>query len=164
MTACNRKIAERKHFTLFVALMAGLVMILALLSVMSNAAPSSAAPEAAPTPLSNPVHSEDAINVEWASARVLTEDTYLDAKQLINYETLDVSYTLDKTVTNTCTVTVQFSNDGTNWASGINIATNVGSEDATDLLQINNFGRYTRFKIDLANTNPITWTILAVAK
>jgi len=155
--------AERRHFVLYVAVVAGLLMVLACMSVLSNATPSAAAPEAAPTPLSNPVHSEDAINVQWASAKVISSDTYLDAKQLINYETLDLSYTVDVASVNTTTLTIQFSNDGDNWDDGIAIASAVVA-DATDLQQINNFGRYTRFKVDVTNDNPITWTVLAVAK
>ena len=155
---------ERRRFTVYAVLIAGLVMLLAALSILSNATPSAAAPEAAPTPLSNPVHSEDALNVEFWNTTVLTADTASGGKQLPTYETLDLSYTVDQaTLTNTTTVKIQFSNDNTNWIDGVAIVTS-NAADASGLVQLNNFGRYTRVYADVANTNPVTWTILAVAK
>jgi hypothetical protein len=155
-------IAQRKHFTIYLAAMIGLILVALMLAILGSATPSAAAPEAAPTPVSAD-YAGGATNVVFWEAEAITADGGSDAKQLVNYESLDLSYTVDQGTVNTTTLKIQFSNDGTNWADGINIVA-ANAADATGMVQLNNFGRYTRVYADVANSNTVTWTVLAVAK
>ncbi len=60
-------------------------------------------------------------------------------------------------------MTLQYSNDNTNWSDGPAIvAANVA--DADGMVQASNLGRYSRVYATLGNTNTITITVKAVAK
>ena len=67
------------------------------------------------------------------------------------------------TPVNTTTLKIQYSNDGANWADGATIVSN-NAADATDMVQLNNYGRYTRVYATLSGSDPVTITVLAVAK
>lgn len=135
---------------------------------------------AIPTPISNPAVSDSATNVTYWQDVGLVADGGSNSKQLLAYEFQDIHYEINQTdvaiaggtLVNTVTVRLEFSNDpdcvvGTgssaNWASGINlVATNAA--DADEMLQVNNIGRCTRLYADVANTNPVTLSVWAVAK
>lgn len=59
------------------------------------------------------------------------------------YTAADISWTLDVSGTIAVTCTLEFSNDNTNWADGVNICNNL-SADETNIQQFNLFGRYSR--------------------
>jgi len=75
----------------------------------------------------------------------------------------DVQYVIDQGTTNTATLTIQWSNDNTNWSDGPALVSN-NVADADGMVQVANMGRYTRVASTLGNTNTITITVKAVAK
>lgn len=102
-------------------------------------------------------------NVTFKAQTVMTADAGGPAQSLAAYSLLDVQYVIDETLVNTTTLTLQFSNDGANWVNGPALVTGE-TADGTGLNQYANFGRYSRVYIDVSNTNPITVTVLGVAK
>jgi hypothetical protein len=150
----------RKFLALAVAVVAGALLIGVL---FGPAGPGQAAPLAVPTPLAETAGGGDYLNVVFWSADALTADGGSNALQLPGYEVLDLQYIIDQGTTNTTTLKIQFSNDNTNWSDGINIVAN-NAADANGMVQVNNFGRYTRLYADVTNTNAWTITARAVAK
>ena len=155
---------KRTHTIVSLAVMAAL-LIAAGGFLAATAAPDRvlAAPEAAPTPVSA-IYSANATMVSFYSATTLDTDDNTAGKQLSAYETLDLVYTIDQGATpNPITMTLQFSNDNSNWADGLTIVAN-NSADATAMQQFNNFGRYTRVNTDLGNSEDVVVTVSALAK
>jgi len=79
---------------------------------------------------------------------------------------MDLQWGIDQTLLttmNTTTLKLQFSNDGVNWIDGASfVSANVA--DANDMQQYAIFGRYARVYADVSNTNPLTLTVIGVAK
>lgn len=78
-----------------------------------------------------------------------------------------MQYTIDQTlkdsIMNTTTLTTKWSVDGGTLVSGVNVvASNVA--DATDMQQVQTFGRYFCLLADVSNTNPVTVTAKAFSK
>ncbi len=125
-----------------------------------------AAPLPGPTPIANIVTSDKALVVNFYSISMTQAAVNGSAIQLAGYNFLDLQYIVDQTVVtgqaNTSTLKPQYSNDGTNWATGDTIVGN-NSTDTNDLVRLANFGRYTRVAITVTNTNPVTWTVIGVA-
>lgn len=118
-----------------------------------------AAPPAIPTPVSVN-YSNDKISTPiqfFANDTVLTQTTNSPSFVLGEAELLDIHYSIDQTDVNTMTITLQFSNDGTNWVNGLPVLT-ANAADAADLRQFQNFGYRTRVNVALSNTNPVTFT------
>lgn len=133
-----------------------------------RASPSTAAPSLIPTPLTIPVGAASSITyVTLKSTGSITADAGGPAQNLPSYSRLDIQYVIDQTVigtaANTTTLTLQYSNDGANWVNGAALVT-ANAADASDMNEYPNVGRYTRIYQDVSNTNPITITVLAVAK
>lgn len=131
-------------------------------------APSAAAPSLIPTPLTIPQGAATGITyVTFKATGAITADAGGPALNLPSYSRLDVQYVIDQTIVgtaaNTTTLTLQYSNDGANWVNGAALAT-ANVADGTDMNEYPNVGRYTRVYQDVSNTNPITITVLAVAK
>jgi len=78
---------------------------------------------------------------------------------------LDIQHVIDQTAGNGVTVTLQYSNDGSNWFNGVTIITN-NTADANDGNQYNNFFYRTRLRavVDASDTDPVTLTISALAR
>lgn len=129
-----------------------------------------AAPNLAPTAVAS-IHASAADGVAYftlvSGSTARTADTNGPVISAPSYSLLDVQTTFDQTLVgtaaNTTTLTLQYSNDGANWTNGPALATS-NVADSTDLNQFANFGRYTRVNINVTNTNPVTITVLAVAK
>lgn len=128
-----------------------------------------AAPVAIPTPIA-PAYSGDTTNiVTFFATKQITADTSSVSFELPQAEALDLQYTIDQTAipatleVNTTTLKLRFSNDGVNWTDGVNVVAS-NTADVTNLLQFNNFGRYTTVYADVAVANPITITVIGVAR
>jgi hypothetical protein len=98
---------------------------------------------------------------------VITQSGRGTVYQLPDFEILDIHYDLDVTdgSINTTTLKLQYTNfaDLTNWVDGVDVAASVAT-DTVALNQYYNFGRYTAIYATVANTNPVTITVIAVAK
>lgn len=119
-----------------------------------------AAPPAVPTPITVTYSADNTGTIVkfWADGTVITQDGASTAFQLGQSEALDIQYALDQgTSVNTTTFTLQFSNDNSNWTNGVDIVAS-NAADATNLLQFNNFGAYTRVWANVATTDPLTLT------
>ena len=154
---------------IFAAILGGLVIALVVVGSIvgvgpfDNAQDVQAAPPAAPTPIADLVNSNDALNVTFQSATALTADTNTGGSQLPTYEWLDIQYVIDHGTVNTTTITVQFSNDNSNWVSGPAIVTD-SAADGSDITRVPIFGRYVRFNQNLTSANTITITLIGLAK
>lgn len=158
------KTTNRRIRPVAMALVLGFFALLLALSVLLPlSGPAEAAPPLAPTPVANLAPSNSALNVTFQATTGITQDTNTNSKQLISYEYMDISITVDHGTVNTTTFTVQFSNDDTNWDDGPALISN-SAADATDITRVPLFGRYVRIKQDVTNSNLLTTTILAVAK
>jgi len=138
-------------------------LVIALVVIGSIAGIGQAAPPAAPTPIANLVNSSDALNVTFQSATALAADTNTGGSQLPTYEWIDIQHVIDQGTVNTTTITIQFSNDNSNWVNGPAIVTD-NAADATDITRVPIFGRYVRFNQNLATTDTITITLIGLAK
>jgi len=135
-----------------------IVAVLFSLNLMSDQAVK-AAPPAIPTPVSVN-YSNDNVFAPiqfFANNTVLTESTTSPSFVLGEAELLDIHYDVDQTDVNTMTITLQFSNDDTNWVNGLAVLTD-NAADAADLRQFQNFGYRTRVSVALSNTNAVTLT------
>lgn len=144
------------------------VLLLAVL-VLSIGGPANvtAAPAAIPTPVSVN-HSGSFADVPvFFSTAVITADGGSNAQNIQNHQVADLQWLLDQTLVsgamNTTTLKLQFSNDGSNWIDGATFVTN-NVADAGDMQQYAIFGRYARVYADVSNTNPLTVTVIGVAK
>ena len=149
----------------FLSLMA---IALFIVGIVSGLGPVQAAPPAAPTPVANLTADYDAAPIffRFQTATAITADTNTSAKELMKYDALDVSYTIDQGTTNTTTLTIEWSNDNSNWVTGATIvsATGTAAGDVTGITRVPVFGRYGRVKQDVTNSNTITLTLLAVGR
>lgn len=127
-----------------------------------------AGPPAAPTPISNivnfpeksrvrTVYPTTAITVDTFSSSFCFGDTFAQA---------DYMFVVDQGAgeANTNTLTIQFSNDGTNWDDGPALLS-ANAADAVDISRVQLFGACQRIKLDLdANAQTVTFTITALPK
>jgi hypothetical protein len=125
----------------------------------------SAAPDLIPTPVTNPGARSASVlaPVNFYRSVAVTADGRGQIYNLSAYNILDVQYVIDQGTTNTITLKVQYSCDGVNWSDGPTIAS-AKAADTSDILQVNNYCRYTNIYADVANTNPVTITVVGVAK
>jgi hypothetical protein len=145
--------------TTFLALVA-----LLLFTLESASRDASAAPQPAPTPV-NVAYSTGAGGVLtfFGSARITT-DTNGPIVGVSEYEKIDLQYVIDQGATpNTVTLSIQYSNDGTNWDPGLTIVSG-NAADATAMQQFPLYGQFARVRADVALTQPVTITIPGLAK
>ena len=123
-----------------------------------------AAPPAAPTPVANILQTDKGTFFRFQPETVITEDTNTNSVEVLGFDSLDISYTVDVDASvNTTTLTIQYSNDGSNWVDGLALGSALAA-DATDITRVPVFGRYMRVEQDVTNSNEITFTILAVGR
>lgn len=154
---------REKLARLFAPLLIVLLLLVALVGQFSPAVDVQAAPPAAPTPVANILAADDVFWFRFQPTTVITSDTATTSIDVMKYNSLDVSHTIDQGTVNTTTLTIQYSNDGTNWVNGVALATS-NAADATDITRVPVFGRYMRINQDVTNSNSITITLLAVAR
>lgn len=152
---------------LILSLSLGLAILLVftfLVSLVPMPDPAMAAPPAAPTPVSVSAADGSPEILTFADEVVMTADGVVGSElPVYAVQRLDLQHIVDQTVANGTTVTLQYSNDGSNWVTGPTVAT-VVSSDLNDMQQYATFGRYNRFYADVSNSNPITITLIAVGK
>jgi hypothetical protein len=154
---------KTQNFVLLAVIVPILLFALALTAITGGPA-ATAAPMAAPTPVSvTRPSSAGFVTVAPFTAVVLTADTTSSCYDIPNYNIVDVLYSIDQGTVNTVTLTSKWSIDGVTLVSGNNIvATNAA--DATDMTQLQAFGRYFCVLADVSNTNAVTLTVQAMAK
>lgn len=143
--------------------------VVAVIALVAALAPQSAptalaAPPAIPTPASvtRPA-SPGYITFNPFATSAITADTTSTCFDVGKQSTVDVLYTIDQGTTNTVTLTSQWSVDGTRLADGVNLVAN-NTADATDIAQLQVFGRYFCLLANVSNANTITITAQAIAK
>lgn len=145
----------------------GAVIVIALLALslayLGEPAHISAAPGAAPTPVANILTADAVFPFNFQVATALTADTNTSSREVMRYNAIDVQYVIDQGTTNTTTLTIQWSNDGSNWVAGPALVSN-NAADATDITRVPVFGRYARINQNVTNSNPITITLLGIAR
>lgn len=154
---------REKLARLFVPMLIVLLLLVALVGQFSPTADVQAAPPAAPTPVANILQSQKAVFFRFQPTTAITADTNTGAIDVMDFNSLDVSHTIDQGTVNTTTLTIQYSNDGSNWDDGLALASN-NAADVTDITRVPVFGRYMRVKQDVTNSNSITITLLAVGR
>lgn len=149
----------------FVAVVTAAILIIALASaVMQPAQDVQAAPLPVPTPVSVTRPAGDGyVTFNPFSAAVLDEDTTSACYDVGGYSVVDVLYVIDQGTTNTVTLTSKWSIDGETAINGVNIVAN-NAADASDMAQLQVFGRYLCVLANLTNTNDLTVTVQAMAK
>lgn len=125
--------------------------------------PVQAAPPAAVTPVAN-VNARDLARVMnfMLATRVTTNTRACQVAGV--HEVADIQYVIDQaTATNTLTLTLQYSNDAANFTSGPDLV-GANSADADSLAQYAVFGQYACIYATVANTNPVTVTVIGLGK
>jgi ABC-type transport system substrate-binding protein len=147
-------------FTVVIGL--GLVLLMAL--ALAPQADVSAAPQAIPTPVSvtRPA-ADNYITFNPFTAAALGEDTTSTCYDVAAYSVIDALYVIDQTAVNTVTLTAQWSIDGSTLVSGVNLVAS-NAADASDMTQLQVFGRYFCVLADVTNTDNVTVTVQAIAK
>jgi len=133
---------DNRRFVLVVALVLAAALMFGSLFSMQRA---QAGPAAAPTPAGAQSGGGDWIMVTYSDSDF--QDVYdtatSDSKHAPAYTAGDFSWTLDVSGTITVACKLQYSNDASNWADGINLFSDK-TADETDMQQIELFGRYHR--------------------
>jgi len=148
-----------------VSVLGALVLLALALTAISGGGAATAAPAAAPTPVSvtRPGGDGSFITFDLFNGAALTEDTTSACVDIGRYNVADVVYSIDQTAVNTVTLTTQFSVDGGTLVSGVNVVAS-NAADATDMQQVQLFGRYFCLLANVSNTNTVTVTAKAIAK
>lgn len=126
---------------------------------------------AAPVPPSGAV-ADSIVNprqVTFASSRVFTQDTRLDAVALARYGLIDFQYTLNGPATsNAFTLTLMHSNDASSWVTGTSlfgtITATTSTSGTTDMTRSHNFGAFSTIYVDVTNSGPVTLTLSGLAR
>jgi len=156
----------RARQMIFGSLAVAVVLFAALVMTMTGPANVTAAPAAAPTPVSVNHAGTFADVPVFYSTQVLTADGGSSVQNIQNHQVVDLQWGIDQTLLttmNTTTLKLQYSNDAVNWIDGPSfVSANVA--DANDMQQYAIFGRYARVYADVSNANPLTLTVIGVAK
>ena len=158
-----------KTIRAYAAAAAAVVLVASLLAVfaMVPSGSTQAAPSFAPTPVAAVQRSLAPEFPVFFNAKVLTADTRSNCFEVPDYAVVDLQYIVDQTLVdlaaNTTTLTLQWSNDNSNYVNGLAVATN-NITDTNDLQQFQLFGRHACVYADVSNTNPVTVTVLGVVK
>lgn len=157
---------NNKYITLGLAALVSIIFTALVMVSLDTVGTIQAAPPAAPTPVADflmPV--KNAAAFPFQAETRLTGDTNTTAIDVMNMSAVDISYTTVHTggEVNTTTLTVQYSNDNTNWTNGLALATS-NATAATSITRVPVFGRYMRINQDTSNAFAITVTLLAVGR
>lgn len=127
--------------------------------------PTVASPPAAPTPISNVVSHPDKARrrTVYANTAIAADTNTTSFCFGEEYEVVDYAVLIDHGTTNTTSVIIQFSNDGTNWDVGPTLVS-ASAADIYDISKIQLFGACQRFNLDVVNTNTITIGVIALPK
>lgn len=147
-----------------IALLATIALVLfaGLMLSMNVQQVGMAAPVPAPTPVSAERTGVEPMDVIFFTAESVTADTTSTCAALANYERADIYYavTIDGDNVNTTTLTLQHGNSPGALVDGIGVVSAVAAT-ASDMQQVQLFGRYTCLKID--TTDASTGTVVVTA-
>ena len=157
---------NKVKFPILAAIAGIMLFVFAIATVGGNGA--SAAPSLIPTPVSVSARgAAPAKPVVFYSGSVMTSAVASNAQGIAEYEIVDLQWVIDQTVlasgANTTTLKLQFSNDGVNWVDGATAVTS-NAADAGDMQQYAVFGEFVRVHSTLENNNPVTLTVIGLAK
>lgn len=152
---------NKKNFTL-TAFVAVLTLLIAYAFGGNGSERVSAAPMAAPTPITYNNTNGGARLAPFFQAVGVIADTRV-CFDLQDYDLVDLQYVIDQGTVNTVTLTMQYSNNNANFSSGAAVVS-ANAADADNLNQFHLFGRYNCVFADVTNTNPVTITVLGVVK
>lgn len=144
----------------------GVLAIALILLFVGVALPvSQAAPPAAPTPVANLISTgRDVTLVTLASLSSVSTTQAVTARQLGNGTKADVQYVITQgSPANTATITLQYSNDNTNWVSGPALVSS-NTSSTTDMTQMAIMGFYQRISMTLAGTSTVTVSVIAAVR
>ena len=96
------------------------------------------------------------------SGTAITQSAQGTCWELGKWAVADVQSIIDVSDTQTVTIKIQYSNNGTSLVDGMNLAT--GSADASTFVQAPLFGRYACAYATLGTAAPVTVTVTAWAK
>ncbi len=139
------------------------VLLFAVLLVGLNGGGVTPALAAAPTPVSitQPVGLNPQLYTLY-SGTAITASAQGTCWELGKWAVADVQTNIDVSSTQTVTVKIQYSNDGTTLVDGANVAS--GSADASTFYQAPLFGRYACAYVTLGTSNAVTVNVTAWAK
>ena len=145
-----------------------LIMAVALfgaLALAPQAESVQAAPAAIPTPVSvtRPAGDGYVTFNPFAGTSSIATDTTSTCFDVGGRSVIDVLYVIDQTDVNTITLTSKWSIDGTTTVDGVNLVAS-NAADASDMVQLQVFGRYFCVLANVTNTNAVTVTAQAIAK
>ena len=151
----------RKHIAITVIV--GALLLAALFGAMVGVGGVNPALAAAPTPVSitQPVGLNPQLYTLYSGTAV-TASAQGTCWELGKWAVADVQTKIDVSDTQTVTVKIQYSNNGTDLVDGANVAT--GSADATTLYQAPLFGRFACAYVTLGTSAPVTVSVSAWAK
>jgi hypothetical protein len=156
---------KQKFTNLAWTLVIALIAILGGLGLFAGQG-AQAAPPAAPTPVANILDTDNAVFFNFQTATALTADANTTGIEVLPFDSLDVQVVADVTIVtepNTTTLTIQYSNDGSNWSDGLALATSLAT-DTVSITRVPVFGRYMRVEQDVSLSDPITITLSAVGR
>lgn len=139
------------------------LMLLALL-VFAPVLPSSAAPAAAVTPVGveDPIVGGVAGVMRYFNTVAITADTRI-CQDLSTYRVADIQYIADHGTSNPVTITLQHSNNNSNFTTGQSIAVN-STADGNALNRFDLYGKYNCVYADVTNSNSLTLTVLVMPR
>lgn len=132
-----------RRFVLAAALLVAVFLLLGSLLSMEEA---QAGPLLIPTPVAEVAGGGDWVMATYSIGGDFTDVYDAATGSAIHdpgYTAADISWTLDVSGAITVTCKLQFSNDNSNWADGLNIFATKAA-DETNMDQFNLFGRYSR--------------------
>lgn len=144
----------------------GALVLALLLGVIAGGAGDAvqAAPAAIPTPVSVTRPAGDGyVTFNPFSTAAIATDTTSTCFDVGGRSVVDVLYVIDQGEVNTVTLTSKWSIDGVTTVSGVNLVAS-NAADASDMTQLQVFGRYFCILADVSNTNAVTITAQAMAK
>ena len=154
---------NKVKYLVFIVVVVAMLFVAFLATLGGNGA--SAAPSLVPTPVSVSARgSAIAKDVVLYNGVVMTTAVASSAQGINEHEVIDLQWIIDQaTLTNTLSINIQFSNNGVNWVDGPRVVT-TNTADANDMQQYAIFGKYIRAYPSLENNNPVTITLIGVAK
>lgn len=148
---------------LILTIAAVMVVAMVFFSAFASVPSAQAGPMAAPTPAVSGYSAKPASELTWLAGVATTADGGSTALNVASWQATDIQYVIDQGTTNTVTLKLQFSNDNVNWTDGATLVTD-NAADASVLSQAAVFGKWARVYADVANSNPVTVTVIGIMK
>lgn len=151
-------------------ILAGVAILLLFIVLGAINAPRmvTAAPPAAPTPVSADRGMIQPQVAALMAAESIDADTRGGCVNTAAYGLIDVQYTIDQGTANTTTLSLLHTNDDpwetdAVYVTGAAVASNVAT-DTTDMQQMNAFGAWTCIYANVTNTNTVVVSVKALVK